>query len=100
MVTALKTDFNSNLNNLTYLLDDEHKAISDTETTSDLEKLYQFSKTYHDHWFGMPTDKQFVKWTTDSKWAKFGLYPWIAYINADHFVSAAGQNSSRCTHCV
>ena len=90
MVDALKSDFNGYLNPITHLLDDEHAAIDYVRNPElkDLAMANQFAQAYHDEFHGMPGTKDFVEWTVKSKNALSGLYPWLAYINADHFVSS------------
>ena len=92
MVKALQQDFNNNLYPLMFLLDQEHQAIEDTrvkktDSQKDMQMAYQFAQVYHEHYFNMPSDTEFIKWTSRSANANLGLYPWLAFINADHFVS-------------
>lgn len=80
-VDSLIFDKESFLNNLTGKVDGELDKVNQVHSSGKSVPL-----AYHDHACGIPTDTSLVL-ATIGKWSKSGLYAWLGYINADHFVS-------------
>lgn len=93
-VKSLQEDWDRNLIELTNLIDKEHAGIEHTQEDPAHHKPTVANVYHHGDECGLPTHNEFWKATMGGKNPNLGLYTWLLYVNADHFVCTRAKGSS------
>lgn len=91
-VQSLKEDTDRNLVEISRLMDGENHGVHEAEERASkrnpTDPIHTISNAYHNHECGIPTNKQWWEATMGWNNPKAGLFAWLCFINADHFVGS------------